>query len=169
MLSMRRLSFLLGDVFVRLRTSIYVDVEVAGLSSSFTSHHPTHHDTRRETKNICHLSNNNLKLLEAMRTRNLSLILTILAVAAITSIGANPSFVKGALAIGGTCIAAKLLLVKVVTTGEECLIERLGKFDRKIGPGWNLVVRPIEKVSAQTTLREQVLDILPQQCYTLDK
>ena len=112
-----------------------------------------------------------------MRTRNLFLILTIVAM---TSIGArgglakellssSPSFVRGALAIGGTCIAAKLILVKVVTTGDECLIERLGKFDRKVGPGWNLVVRPIEKVSAQTTIREQVLDILPQQCYTLDK
>jgi regulator of protease activity HflC (stomatin/prohibitin superfamily) len=104
-----------------------------------------------------------------MRTRNLFLILTILVVVAITNTGASPSFVKGALAIGGTCLAAKMLLVKVVTTGDECLIERLGKFDRKLGPGWHLVVRPIEKVSAQTTLREQVLDILPQQCYTLDK
>jgi regulator of protease activity HflC (stomatin/prohibitin superfamily) len=104
-----------------------------------------------------------------MRTRSLFLILTTLVVVAITSIGAIPSSVTGALAIGGTCIAAKMLLVKVVTTGDECLIERLGRFDRKIGPGWNLVVRPIEKVSAQTTLREQVLDILPQQCYTLDK
>jgi regulator of protease activity HflC (stomatin/prohibitin superfamily) len=104
-----------------------------------------------------------------MRTRNVFLILMILVVVAFTSIGANPSFVKGALAIGGTCMAAKMLLVKVVTTGDECLVERLGKLNRKIGPGWNLVVRPIEKVSAQTTLREQVLDILPQQCYTLDK
>jgi regulator of protease activity HflC (stomatin/prohibitin superfamily) len=104
-----------------------------------------------------------------MRTRNVILVLTILANMAVTSIGAAPTFVKGALAIGGTCIAAKTLLVKVVTTGDACLIERLGKFNRRIGPGWNLVVRPIEKVSAQTTLREQVLDILPQQCYTLDK
>jgi regulator of protease activity HflC (stomatin/prohibitin superfamily) len=104
-----------------------------------------------------------------MRARNSFVILTILVVVAITSIGAIPSFVTGALAVGGTCMVAKMILVKVVTTGDECLIERLGKFDRKIGPGWNLVVRPIEKVSAQTTLREQVLDILPQQCYTLDK
>jgi hypothetical protein len=109
------------------------------------------------------------QLVEIMRARNSFVILTILVVVAITSIGAIPSFVTGALAVGGTCMVAKMILVKVVTTGDECLIERLGKFDRKIGPGWNLVVRPIEKVSAQTTLREQVLDILPQQCYTLDK
>lgn len=56
----------------------------------------------------------------------------------------------------------------MVTSGDECLVERLGKYHRKLGPGWHLVFRPFESVSFHVTTREQVLDVPPQQCYTLD-
>lgn len=64
--------------------------------------------------------------------------------------------------LGATC-------VKVIRTGDECLIERLGKFHRTIGPGWHLKLPPpIEETCFHQTTREQILDIPPQQCYTLD-
>lgn len=52
--------------------------------------------------------------------------------------------------------------------GDECLVERFGCFNRRLGPGWHLLARPFESVSMHATTREQVVDIPPQQCYTLD-
>jgi len=70
-----------------------------------------------------------------------------------------------------TCIVGCLCIsqcVKVVTSGDECLIERMGKYHRKLGPGWHWLWRPFDSVSFHVTIREQVLDVPPQQCYTLD-
>ena len=66
---------------------------------------------------------------------------------------------------GAGCVQS---CIKVVTSGDECLIERLGKYHRKLGPGWHWIWRPFEGVSFHVTTREQVLDVPPQQCYTLD-
>lgn len=71
-----------------------------------------------------------------------------------------------------TCIIAaasySLSCLKIVTSGDECLVERFGKYHRKLGPGWHFIVKPFESVSFHVTTREQVLDVPPQQCYTLD-
>mmetsp|Transcript_15678 Transcript_15678/g.33126 ORF Transcript_15678/g.33126 Transcript_15678/m.33126 type:complete len:372 (+) Transcript_15678:54-1169(+) len=71
-----------------------------------------------------------------------------------------------------TCIAAiagySLTCLTIVTSGDECLIERFGKYHRKLGPGWHIIYKPFESVSFHVTTREQVLDVPPQQCYTLD-
>ena len=61
-----------------------------------------------------------------------------------------------------------LFCLKIITTGDECLVERFGKYNRKLGPGWHLILPPFESISFQATTREQVLDVPPQQCYTLD-
>lgn len=61
-----------------------------------------------------------------------------------------------------------LSCLQVVTSGDECLVERFGKYHRKLEPGWHLVLKPFESVSFHVTTREQVLDVPPQQCYTLD-
>ena len=58
--------------------------------------------------------------------------------------------------------------VKVVTTGDECLIERFGRYHRKLEAGWHLLLPVVERISFQVTTREQVLDVPPQQCYTKD-
>ena len=58
--------------------------------------------------------------------------------------------------------------LKIVTTGNECLVERFGRFHRKLGPGYHLIGRPVERISYGATTREQVMDVPPQQCYTLD-
>mmetsp|Transcript_9239 Transcript_9239/g.10668 ORF Transcript_9239/g.10668 Transcript_9239/m.10668 type:complete len:349 (+) Transcript_9239:17-1063(+) len=71
-------------------------------------------------------------------------------------------------AIGLGCIGIGCTCLKVVTTGEECLVERFGKYNRRLGAGYHLIFRPFESVSFQETTREQVMDVPPQQCYTLD-
>jgi regulator of protease activity HflC (stomatin/prohibitin superfamily) len=71
-----------------------------------------------------------------------------------------------------TCLIAlscySFSCLQVVTSGDECLVERFGKYHRKLGPGWHFVFKPFEVVSFRATTREQVLDVPPQQCYTLD-
>jgi len=67
-----------------------------------------------------------------------------------------------------TCAAAAACCLEIVTTGDECLVERLGKYHRRLGPGYHFVLRPLERVSYRTTTRERVLDIPPQRCFTID-
>ena len=66
-----------------------------------------------------------------------------------------------------TCIGLRSCL-KVVRSGDECLVERMGKYHRRLGPGWHWIWKPLESVSFHATTREQVLDVPPQQCYTTD-
>lgn len=72
----------------------------------------------------------------------------------------------------GICIGCGIVCLhcftEVVSTGDALLIERLGKYHRSLGPGWHVIGRPLEAVSFRNTLREQILDIPPQQCYTSD-
>jgi len=70
--------------------------------------------------------------------------------------------------VAGSSILAAASALEIVTTGDECLVERFGRFNRRLGPGWHLVLKPFESVSFHATMREQVLDVPPQQCYTLD-
>jgi len=68
------------------------------------------------------------------------------------------------------CAAAASCLpifaVTPVSTGHEVLVERFGRFHRRLTPGWHVVFWPIESVSMSGSLREQVLDIPSQPCYT---
>jgi len=66
---------------------------------------------------------------------------------------------------GGLGVASCL---RVVTTGDEYLVERFGKFHRRLDAGWHIVLPIVEKISFEVTTREQVLDVPPQQCYTKD-
>ena len=66
----------------------------------------------------------------------------------------------------GTCCC--LACIRVVSTGDQCLVERLGKFHRFMNPGLNFLLPLVENISFKDTLREQVLDVPPQECFTLD-
>mmetsp|Transcript_45197 Transcript_45197/g.68151 ORF Transcript_45197/g.68151 Transcript_45197/m.68151 type:complete len:390 (-) Transcript_45197:467-1636(-) len=72
----------------------------------------------------------------------------------------------------GTIALATCLLtascIKIVSTGNECLVERLGKYKRRLGPGLHLIIRPLERISFEVSTQEQVMDVPPQQCYTRD-
>ena len=64
------------------------------------------------------------------------------------------NIVLGACAVG---IVGAASCIKIVSTGNECLVERLGKFHRSLGPGVLFVLSPIERISFQDTIREQVV------------
>ena len=70
------------------------------------------------------------------------------------------------LALGGSSLAGS---VKIVNQGDEALVEKLGKYNgRKLKPGLSFVVPFLDRVAYKETVREQVLDIPPQQCITRD-
>ncbi|WP_414753537.1 SPFH domain-containing protein [Anabaena sp. CCY 9910] len=74
-------------------------------------------------------------------------------------------FLLIALALGGSAVAGS---VKVINQGNEVLVERLGSYHKKLGPGLNLVLPFIDKAVYKETIREKVLDIPPQKCITRD-
>jgi regulator of protease activity HflC (stomatin/prohibitin superfamily) len=69
------------------------------------------------------------------------------------------------LALGGSALAGS---VRIVNEKNECLVESLGSFKRKLEPGLNLVTPFIDKIVYQETIREKVLDVPPQSCITKD-
>lgn len=58
--------------------------------------------------------------------------------------------------------------IVIVRTGETVLVERLGRFSRRLAPGFHIAVPVIDVIRARLTVREQVLDIPPQGCITQD-
>jgi len=98
----------------------------------------------------------------------LSLLLTVSTVAfAVGSIWTKPT-VRVAAACGAAGLCTLFYATEVVTTGNEILVERFGKYHRNIGPGWHILLKPIETVSFRCQLREQILDVPPQKCITAD-
>ncbi|MGC1396740.1 MAG: stomatin-like protein [Coleofasciculaceae cyanobacterium] len=57
---------------------------------------------------------------------------------------------------------------KIVNEGNEALVERLGKYHKKLDPGLNYIVPFLDRIAVEDTVREQVLDIPPQQAITKD-
>lgn len=58
--------------------------------------------------------------------------------------------------------------VKIINQGYEALVERLGRYSRKLTPGLSFIVPVLERIVFKDTIREQVLDVPPQQCITKD-
>ncbi|MBE9177894.1 paraslipin [Oculatella sp. LEGE 06141] len=58
--------------------------------------------------------------------------------------------------------------VKIVNQGSEALVERLGRYHRKLTPGLNFIVPWLDAIVLEDTTREQVLDIEPQSAITKD-
>jgi regulator of protease activity HflC (stomatin/prohibitin superfamily) len=58
--------------------------------------------------------------------------------------------------------------VKIINQGNEALVERLGRYHRKLTPGLNFVVPWLDTIVLEDTTREQVLDIEPQSAITRD-
>ncbi len=70
------------------------------------------------------------------------------------------------LALGGSTLAGS---VKIINQGNEALVETLGRYNgKKLEPGLNFVTPFLDRLVYQGTIREQVLDIPPQQCITRD-
>jgi len=58
--------------------------------------------------------------------------------------------------------------IKQINEGNEALVERFGKFHRKLEPGINFIVPLLDAVVVEDTLREQVLDVPKQKAITKD-
>jgi len=58
--------------------------------------------------------------------------------------------------------------ILIVNMRENCVIERLGTFRKVLQPGLHLLVPFIDRVAYRHDVREQVLDIPPQNCITRD-
>ncbi len=58
--------------------------------------------------------------------------------------------------------------VKIVPQGEEWIIERLGKFNRILKPGLNILIPFIETVRERVSTRDIILDIPEQEVITKD-
>jgi regulator of protease activity HflC (stomatin/prohibitin superfamily) len=59
--------------------------------------------------------------------------------------------------------------VRIVNEGTEVLVERLGRFHRKLPPGLNFIVPMLDNVVLEESTRERVLDIAPQDAITQDE
>ena len=57
---------------------------------------------------------------------------------------------------------------KLINQRNEALVERLGKFHRKLKPGLNFIVPLVDQIVMEDTTREQLLDIKPQNVITKD-
>ena len=73
------------------------------------------------------------------------------------------------LGIIGAALALLVLLgVKIVPQGSNFVVERLGKYNRTLGPGLNFIIPFIDSVVAEISMKEQVLDIAGQEVITKD-
>lgn len=57
---------------------------------------------------------------------------------------------------------------KIVPQQEAWILERLGKYDRKLEPGLNLIIPFIDNVAYKHTLKEQAIDVAGQSAITSD-
>ncbi|MBE9057057.1 SPFH domain-containing protein [Sphaerospermopsis sp. LEGE 08334] len=71
-----------------------------------------------------------------------------------------------ALAFGGGTVVLKS--IRVINQGDEALVESLGSYKKKLGPGLNMINPFFDNIVYKQTIREKVLDIPPQQCITRD-
>lgn len=58
--------------------------------------------------------------------------------------------------------------VRIVNQGTEALVERLGRYHRKLRPGLNFVVPFLDSIVLEDSVRERLLDVEPQSAITKD-
>jgi len=59
-------------------------------------------------------------------------------------------------------------MIRIVPQKEAIIVERLGKYTNTLDAGFHLLIPFIDKVSYRHTLKEQAVDVPPQQCITKD-
>ncbi|MBD1910744.1 MULTISPECIES: stomatin-like protein [unclassified Leptolyngbya] len=58
--------------------------------------------------------------------------------------------------------------VKTINQGNEALVERLGKYHKKLTPGLNFIVPFLDTIVLEESIRERVIDTEPQDAITRD-
>ena len=61
--------------------------------------------------------------------------------------------------LSALAIIALLFMIKIVPQQQAWVLERLGKFDRVLQPGLNILIPIIERVAYKHTLKEQAMDV----------
>ena len=65
-------------------------------------------------------------------------------------------------------ITTLLSSIKIVNTGYLYVVERLGKFDRILEPGWHFMVPFVDFVRRRISTKQQIMDVPPQSVITKD-
>lgn len=65
-------------------------------------------------------------------------------------------------------LVALLISIKVVNTGQVFIVERFGKYNRILEPGWHLIIPFADFVRKKISTKQQILDIEPQSVITKD-
>ncbi|WP_017300071.1 SPFH domain-containing protein [Nodosilinea nodulosa] len=58
--------------------------------------------------------------------------------------------------------------VRIINQGTEALVERLGRYHRKLKPGMNFIVPVLDYIVLRDSVREQILDVAKQGAITRD-
>lgn len=59
--------------------------------------------------------------------------------------------------------------IRIVSTRTALIVERLGKYQATLGPGFHILLPFLDKVVALQDLREQTIDVPPQECFSKDE
>ncbi len=67
-----------------------------------------------------------------------------------------------------TLLVGVLSALRIVQQGNTSILERFGKYHKSLEPGLHVIIPIVDRVATTLTEREQVFDIPPQKCITLD-
>lgn len=59
--------------------------------------------------------------------------------------------------------------IRIVSTRTALIVERLGKYRATLGPGFHVLLPFLDKVTAMQDLREETIDVPPQECFSKDE
>jgi regulator of protease activity HflC (stomatin/prohibitin superfamily) len=77
-------------------------------------------------------------------------------------------FIGAIFAFLSVTIGYTLTAMRIISEGNEALVERLGQYNKKLEPGLNFIIPGIDKVVVEETMREKVLEVEPQNAITKD-
>lgn len=58
--------------------------------------------------------------------------------------------------------------IRIVPTQKAFIVERLGKYTKTLGPGFHALLPFLDQVTYIQDLKEETIDVPPQECFTLD-
>ncbi len=59
--------------------------------------------------------------------------------------------------------------IRIVSTRTALIVERLGRYHATLGPGFHVLMPFLDKVTAMQDLREETIDVPPQECFSKDE
>jgi regulator of protease activity HflC (stomatin/prohibitin superfamily) len=68
-----------------------------------------------------------------------------------------------------TIIVKLFQSIRIVSTRTALIVERLGRYQATLGPGFHVLVPFIDVVTAIQDLREETIDVPPQNCFSKDE